>query len=121
MGAWQRFWATAAIWAGVTVTTIVLFAMQSARSTAAFSEPMLFGLVLVILGAAVAGTRAVWQAVRETAARDEATHAAKAKRSHTRRVERLIDSLDDEDMYDLEALLADREREQEHRLPGRGN
>jgi hypothetical protein len=53
--------------------------------------------------------------VRETTSGDEAAHAAKAKRSHTRRVARLIDSLDDEDVYDLEALLADREHEQEQR------
>jgi hypothetical protein len=116
MGAWQRFWATAAIWAGVTVTTIALFAIQSAQTPTPFSEPMLFGLVLVLLGAAVAGTRAVWQVVRETAAYDKAVRATKAKRSHTRRVARLIDELDDEDVYDLEALLVDREREQQERF-----
>lgn len=112
MGAWQRFFATAAIWAGVTVISIVLFALQSTQHPHPFSEPMVFALVFIIIGGAVGATRFVWQAVREISAQDRAAQAAKAKRSHSHRVERLIDSLDDDAVYDLEVLLRDREREQ---------
>jgi hypothetical protein len=110
MGAWQRFLATAAIWAGTTTIIVTLFAMQSAQSLRPFSEPMLFALVVVIIAGAVSATRAVWQAVREIAAQEKAASTAKAKRSHRNRIERLIESLDDEDIYDLETLLQNREQ-----------
>ncbi len=115
MSAWQRFWATAVIWTGVTVTTITLFSIQSSQTPRPFSEPMIFALVLMIIAGAVGATRAVWQAVREVSAQERAAHAAKAKRSHWGRIERLIDSLDldEDDVYDLETLL--RDREQRHR------
>jgi hypothetical protein len=113
MGAWQRFWATVVIWAGVTATTIVLFAMQSSHTPRPFSEPMLLALVFIIIAGAVSATRAVWRAVREIAAQEKAAYATKAKRSHTRRIERLVNALDEDDVYDLEALL--RERKQSHR------
>ncbi|MBN1563072.1 MAG: hypothetical protein JXA10_04490 [Anaerolineae bacterium] len=114
MGAWQRFWATAIIWGSVAAITIVLFDLQANNLPRPFSEMVLLALVLLIMGGAVSATRAVWRAVREIAAQEKAAHATKSKRSHTRRVERLIDALDEEDVYDLEALLQDHDREQQH-------
>lgn len=55
-------------------------------------------------------TVTVWASGGGEASDREAVRSAKAKRVAPNRVERLVDSLDDDEIYALEALLLDRER-----------
>lgn len=71
----------------------------------------LLGLVAIfMLGAAIA-TAALWTGNKETAISvDE--RRSKTKRAQPTRVQRLIDDLDDDEVYELETLLLSREDQQ---------
>lgn len=66
---------------------------------------MLLFLFISGIEAATKSTKAIWKAdsIQGT--------AAKAKRVQQNRITRLVDSLDDDDIYELEALLLAREHE----------
>jgi hypothetical protein len=69
------------------------------------------GIVAIMAAAATISTIAVWTAARQDSApssRAIPVARGKAKRVERDRVERLIDSLDDDEIYDLEALLLSR-------------
>jgi hypothetical protein len=68
---------------------------------------LLFFLVVTGIEAAVKSTQAIWKA--DSA---EAIPAAKAKRRQRDRITRLVDSLDDDDIFELEALLLARDHEE---------
>ena len=102
--------ATLLIW--VMFTTIVIALTTSATGairSATGSE--LFGIIAAIAVAATLSTAAVWRGSKKDEDEDEsmARSLAKSKRRLSRRAEDILESLDDEEVYDLEALLLSRE------------
>lgn len=116
-----RLIATLGVWIlTMTMTAIVLTSPTGA--VASMEGPAVFGIMLVLSLAAMVSTAAIWTGGRGAArdsARWDAEHQrerAKLKREGLSRAERLIQQLDDDDIYDLEALLLAREEaDQRHR------
>ncbi|MBN2305899.1 MAG: hypothetical protein JXQ72_15555 [Anaerolineae bacterium] len=71
---------------------------------------VLFGIVMVMAIAGVISTGMVWFAGTR-GQRLDTVQRSKAKRHTSNRVERLIEALDDDEIYDLEALLLARDQE----------
>jgi len=110
-----RIVATLLIWSCFTAITIALLTSVTGAITRA-SGVELFGIVLVIALAAAISTAAVWTGTPGyTGGADRAL--AKAKRRRPRRAEDLLDSLDDEEIYELEALLLAREDQARQQRP----
>jgi hypothetical protein len=106
-----RLLATLIIWGAFTVIVGIIGGLLAA-SNAEFTGVDIVVLLIILLSLmALVGSsmQAVWGAGSGSAADDEAARLAKAKRSGSRRVERLIEQLDDDEIYDLEALLLSRE------------
>jgi hypothetical protein len=112
------------------VVTIIIWIAFAALTESALTSPTgaivnasegaLFGIIVVLALAAIISTTAMWLGgPRATIAQQEhATHLARGKskravrnRLGQDRLARLIDELDDEDVYDLEALLLARDRD----------
>lgn len=106
-----RIIATLLVWVMFTVIVIsLLTSVTGAISNASGSE--VFGIVVAIAAAAAISTAAIWSAgSRDEGEESMSRSIAKAKRRRSRRAEELLESLDDEEIYDLEALLLSRERE----------
>lgn len=110
-----RIVATLLIWSCFTAITIALLTSVTGAIARA-SGVELFGIVLVIALAAAISTAAVWTGTPGyTGGADRAL--AKAKRRRPRRAEDLLDSLDDEEIYELEALLLAREDQARQQRP----
>jgi hypothetical protein len=108
----SRMIATAVIWIATISATITL--LTSPTGAISHSEgAVAFGIVLVLASVAAISTVSVWFGAREPHSRPARNiPVAKAKRLQRDRIERLIDSLDDDDIYELQArLLAEREEE----------
>ena len=104
----QRLPATVAIWAAFTIIMAILIGTIGA-SDADINLGGGFILLVIVIALIVAvkeSTEAIW-----TGTRSESPDAAKAKRDRRARMSRLIESLDDEEIYDLEALLLREEEE----------
>jgi hypothetical protein len=74
----------------------------------------LTGIIAIMAAAATISTIAVWAAARQDSAsrsREIPVARGKIKRVERDRVSRLVDSLDDDEIYDLEALLLSRHEE----------
>jgi len=107
-----RIVATLLVWVMFTVIVIsLLTSVTGAITNASGSE--VFGIVVAIAAAAAISTAAIWAAGAHNEDDDEsmARLLAKVKRRRPRRAEELLESLDDEEIYDLEALLLSRSRE----------
>lgn len=105
-----RVGATLLIW--VMFTIIIISLMTSVTGpivNASGSEA--FGIVVAIALAAAISTAAIWSGGRSDEDESMARAIGKAKRRNPRRVAALLDTLDDDEIYDLEALLLARERE----------
>lgn len=107
-----RLAATLAIWiAFAIITASTLTSPTGAIAQASGVE--LFGIVLTMAIAAMVSTVAVWAVGWRATAADQDTASAarsKPKRVGRDRVERLIEDLDDDEIYDLEALLLARDQ-----------
>lgn len=106
-----RMVTTAIIWGAFTLIIGILVAAL-ALTNAELDWIGLGALLIVLIGLMVTvanSTMAIWQFQPKTeSTADEqvaAERRAKAKRNHLNRVERLIEELDDDEIYDLEALL----------------
>jgi hypothetical protein len=100
----SRLFATLIVWGSFTSIFLGLIAAL-ALTGAGVTTPMAF-LMLVMFLAMLAGviraTEAIWASV-------PAEETAKAKRVQSSRVQRLVDSLEDDEIYELETLLLARE------------
>jgi hypothetical protein len=110
----MRLIATLTIW--IVFATVVGVALSSATgplNNANGGE--LTGIIAIMAAAATISTIAVWTTGRQdSASRSREIPVArgkKIKRVERDRVSRLIDSLDDDEIYDLEALLLSRHEE----------
>jgi hypothetical protein len=102
-----RLVATLCIWIGFTI----MMATIGTSATGPFahdSGAAVFGVILVLALTAMISTLAVWLG-RGESVQEESSRIAKAKHQSRDRIERLVESLDDDDVYELEALLLDRE------------
>jgi len=109
----SRLVATLVIWIGFTIITATIGTSATgpfAQSNSAAG----FGVILVLAMTAMISTLAVWLG-RDRSVSAESSHVAKAKRQSRDRIERLVESLDDDDVYELEALLLAREDKTELR------
>jgi hypothetical protein len=107
----MRLIATLTIW--IVFATVVGVALSSATgplNNANGGE--ITGIVAIMAAAATISTIAVWTAARQDSTSQSraipVARGKKIKRAERDRVERLIESLDDDDIYDLEALLLSR-------------
>ncbi|MBI5957959.1 MAG: hypothetical protein HY866_04440 [Chloroflexi bacterium] len=105
-----RLFATLIIWLAFsilvgTMTTSVTGAMASANGA------VVFGIVLVLAVMATISTLGVWFSGRDSSGSEVSTASrSKAKRAGSPRIERLVEQLDDDDIYELEAMLLARDR-----------
>ena len=109
-----RLVTTAVIW---TAFTLIMGVITLAVATA--SEPLdaiggviVLAIVLVLTAAVTISTRAVWQSAEPDT---QSTAREKLKRADRERIARLLDALDEDDIYDLEALIGARQEEAQHR------
>jgi cell division protein FtsX len=109
MSARDRLFATISIWVTFMIMSIVLFDKATGQYPSNISALTLIVIMVLICLAAVSGTFAVW---RHWSREDP---CEKQKRSQSRRVARLVEKLDDDDMRDLEALLVSRENLSDYR------
>jgi flagellar motor component MotA len=102
-----RLLATLIIWGGFTIVIGILGGLLATSDTTIDLGGAIIVLIIVMSLMALVGTsmQAVWNAQPGHADEDESARLAKAKRTGSRRVERLIESLDDDEIYDLETLL----------------
>jgi hypothetical protein len=111
-----RVLATVVIWIAFSAMTVSLFtAPTGAISNADGAE--LFGIVLVLSIAAFLSTTAIWRGEQGSSDRG-VSDRAKAKRTMFRersRIERLVERLDDDEIYELEALLLGQQEEARRR------
>lgn len=108
--------ATLVIWIGFTIMTSTM--LTSVTGPIANSNgAAVFGIVLVLAFTALVSTLAVWVGGRPDHEAEQESRTAKAKRTNRNRVERLVESLEDDEIYELEALLLSRDQDGE--LPHR--
>jgi flagellar motor component MotA len=105
-----RLLATLIIWAAFTIIIGIIGAMLVTAEAVLDTGGTVALLIILLALLAVVGssTQAVWGA-RSADDADEQTRRAKDKRTGRSRMERLIEALDDDEIYDLESLLLSRE------------
>jgi hypothetical protein len=111
-----RLMATLVIWVlFATIVGVTLTSSEGALARMRGGEVIIIVAILAIAASVI--TENIWKfANRE---QDQAARVAvgKTKRAGQDRVRRLIESLDDEEIYDLESLLLAREESPESRRP----
>ncbi len=114
----RDFWRLNVITIWGMLTLVMIFTITSATGPIANADGgQVTAIVTVLAIAATIGTAAIWRGGSGEDHHDEAAHVArgKIKRAGRDRIERLIQSLDDDEIYDLEALLLAREEDLAHR------
>ena len=102
-----RLLATLIIWGAFTIIIGIIGGLLAASHATLNGVDTIVLLIIVLSLMALVGTsmQAVWTAKTNSVDLSDAARLAKAKRAGSRRVERLIEQLDDDEIYDLEALL----------------
>jgi len=112
-----RLIATLIVWSAFTINLGIIAAVMVASTVDMdFAGGLIvLGLIFIFALAATVSTNSIWSGARNSV--EEPPRSSKAKRTLERsRVERLIESLDDDEVYELEALLLRRD-DHEHPLP----
>jgi hypothetical protein len=98
-----RLLATLIIWGACTIIVSIILALLTAASNVEWWVGVLsFIVVLTLLVIVGESTQTIWKYGRSDS---DAAPRAKAKRLTQNRVERLVDTLDDDEVYALEELL----------------
>ena len=107
MNGQMRVAATLVIWAALTAIISVIAATLITTNTDLNFWGGVFLLIVIgmLVEAATKSTRAVWGVLDADDKDEDEVRLAKAKRTRQARIERLVESLDDDEVYDLEALL----------------
>lgn len=101
-----RFLTTAVIWLAYAGTVI------ASLLTGTRVDDWVIGLIVVVFGVLAAyATRKLWPSTSVSGATQSGERSAKAKRDRLDRVARLMEGLDDDEMVELESLLAVREQD----------
>lgn len=105
-----RIMATTIIW-GVFLAVVGVSLTGVTGPISQMNGGEVVALITVLMAGAVAMTYAIWHSGFHSGQGDDyAGRLAKSKRARPDRISRLIDDLEDEEIYELEALLLDRER-----------
>ena len=107
MGARDRLFATVVIWGAFMITSIVLFDRTTGHYPSRISALTLIVIMALIALAAVFGTFAVWRFW----SREE--DCEKQKRAQLRRIARLAERLDEDDLLEPEVHRITREHRPE--------
>jgi hypothetical protein len=103
-----RLWATLIIWIIFAILSgTVLTSVTGPIATA--SENTLFNIIALFAATAGISTAAVWFGGWQVSRAETEARRAKTKRQMPSRVRRLIDDLEEDEIYELEALLLSRE------------
>ncbi|MBN1200283.1 MAG: hypothetical protein JXJ20_00370 [Anaerolineae bacterium] len=104
-----RLLATLIIWGGFTAVMGILAGTVSASNMELdyVGGGILAVIVIFLIAAVMRSTNAIWSGMFT-----EYETFAKPKRTGRRRAERLIEMLDDDDLYDLETLLLERQEKE---------
>ncbi|MBN1680245.1 MAG: hypothetical protein JW966_08125 [Anaerolineae bacterium] len=111
MNSLARLGATMTIWIAFAAVTATLIQERTGYGGSRISEATLLLVTALIAYAAVKGTQAVWQQESEPIRRQLPLNMAKAKHGNHDRVARLVEALEEDELYDLEALLLAREND----------
>lgn len=113
MREFYRLLATGVIWVALMVMLGLLFVFGTGPTSTLYGDAV-FGIVLVTSVAAAASTYAVWESAYPASAdqADAGSAAQKAKRLDRSRLQRLIETMDDDEIIELETLLTAREADQ---------
>jgi hypothetical protein len=106
-----RLIATGIVWTAYTIIIGVIAAALQNSELDLYGALIVLAIFIVLTAAVNNGTRAIWQ--RD--AMDTSQQRGKLKRTRASRVERLIDGLDDDEIYELENALLSREEHDNHR------
>jgi hypothetical protein len=112
-----KFFTTGLIWMLYAGMATGIFAIGSSPSSSV-SEWAVVGLILLFTILTAYATRVIWQAealAGKSSARQTGQGAYKAKRDRTDRVSRLVEQMDDDELIELETLLA-ASREEDARM-----
>ena len=115
----RDFWrlaATITIWGMLTL--VMIFTITSGTGPISHADGgQVTAIVTVLAIAATIGTAAIWRGSSGDDRRVDTTNIARGKNKRTGRdrIERLIQTLDDDEIYDLESLLLAREEDSIHR------
>jgi hypothetical protein len=108
-----RIIATAIIW--IALTIILATALSSVTGPISnVNSGAVFGITLVLAVTALISTLAVWMSGEHEQARGE-SQVAKAKRTQPDRVRRLVESLSDDEIYELESMLLNQQQDEANR------
>jgi hypothetical protein len=111
----MRLIATLTIW--VVFATVMGVTMTNATGPIAKANGgEIIGIVALMAAAATISTVVIWYGTNRPETRDSSVNVArsKIKRVERDRVERLIDTLNEDEIYDLEALLLARREDSGH-------
>lgn len=106
-----RLITTLIIWLVFAISLTMMVTLPSSGIFQA-SEVIVVTFILSLAVVAAISTLGVWGVLGH--ADDDAARRGKGKRSLASRVERLVDDLDDDEVYELEALLLNREDDARH-------
>lgn len=107
----DRLWITLAIWVIFGAITIMFFAIALGPASKPLGQDTIFAIVAALAAAATLSTAAVWGRLGNTGEGSRETQdSGKLKRPDPARLARLIESLDDDEIAELETLLKMQER-----------
>src|SRR3972149_6548605 len=99
--------ATAIIW--IALTIILATALSSVSGPISnVNSGAVFGITLVLAVTALISTLAVWMSGEQQGHSE--SRVAKAKRTQPDRVRRLVESLNDDEIYELESMLLNQQQ-----------
>lgn len=108
-----RFGATLVVWAAtaamVITVVVVLGASGAVLNTASLAVVAV--ALLIVLAVAARTTETIWESGRALPGQAQQAAATKDKRRVSGRVARLVDTLDDDELIELETLLMVRDEE----------
>ncbi len=106
----SRWLATGIVW--FLVCTILAIVLTSSTGPAANSSGTAIALTVILAGAAVLATSSIWG--QDEQQLGEKMSFSKGKRVESGRVQRLIQDLSDDEIYELEATLLAQENRHNH-------
>ncbi|HEX3053572.1 MAG TPA: hypothetical protein VHP83_23130 [Aggregatilineaceae bacterium] len=106
----SRWLATGMVW--FLVSIILAIVLTSSTGPAASSSGTAIALTVILAGAAVMATSSIWGQYEQRLG--EKTSFSKGKRVEQNRVQRLIQDLSDDEIYELEATLLAQENRHNH-------
>jgi hypothetical protein len=108
-----RIIATAIIW--IAITIILSTTLSSATGPLSnMNGAAIFGITLVLAITALVSMLAVWTTGERDRSHSESV-IAKAKRTQPDRVRRLVESLSDDEIYELESMLLNQQQDETNR------